>query len=190
MDDGDVRSFRSNRPKWLDALLFGVPFGIAMGFTAKADGASWLGAGFMATSGMPFGFFMAWWASGWPREADQPESDLTTDDLQLARRTALRGPVPADPKIQAAAIRIATHHLAQAMAHRKFMILVGGVMLIATVGAASTGSLWAVLFAFSAGTTFYHHGYRPRQLKRRTEVLRAADASVGRPAIGPPRVEE
>jgi Flp pilus assembly protein TadB len=190
VDDGDVRSFRSNRPKWLEALLFGVPFGIAMGLTAKSDGAGWLGAGFMATSGIPFGLAMAWWASGWPREADQPESDLTTDELQLARRTASRGPVPADPKVQAAAIRIVTHQLAQAMAHRKFMILVGGMMLIATVGAASAGSLWAVLFAFSAGTALYSHGYRPRQLKRRIEMLRTADNPVRRSATGPTRPEE
>ena len=178
LDDERVRSYPADPPKWVVALLTGIPFGIAMGLSAKSDGAGWPGVCFMATSGIPFGLAMAWQAPLWLRGADQAEAGLATDKLPVARVVASRGPVPADPETQAAAIRIASHELTQAMRHRTFKILAGSAMLIPTVGAITAGSLWAVPYALAAGSVLYFSGYRPRQLKRRIELLRATDSSV------------
>jgi hypothetical protein len=177
VDDERVRPYRSDPPKWVIALLAGVPFGIAMGLSARSDGLGWPGAVFMATSGVPFGLLMAWQLPRWRRGADQVEAGLAADKLPLARLAASGGPVPADPEIRAAATRIASHELVQATRHRTFHILAASCMLIGTVGAATAGSLWAFLYAFAAGAILYFHGYRPRQLKRRIELLRAGHGS-------------
>ena len=178
VDDVRVRSYLADPPKWVVALLAGVPFGIAMGLSAKSDGAGWPGAAFMATSGVPFGLAMAWQAPRWRRGTDQAEAGLATDKLPAARVAASRGPVPADPEIRAAATRIASHELALAMRHRKFRLLAGSLMLIPTVGAITAGSLWAVPYALTSGSVLYLSAYRPLQLKRRIELLRATEGSM------------
>jgi len=149
-----------------------------MGLSAKLDGEGWFGAGFMATSGIPFGLAMAWWGRRWRRERGRMETDLPADKVQVARLAASRGPVPADPEIRAAAVRIAAHELAEVTRHRRFRILIGGVMLIATVGAAQAGSLWALLYAACAAAVLYFQWHQPRQLRRRIDLLSAADTST------------
>ena len=181
MDDERVRSYLSDPPRWVVAVLTGVPFGIGMGLWVKFDGAGWPEAGFWATSGIPFGLATAWWAARWGREAAQAEAGLAADKLPAARLAASRGPVPADPEIRAAALRIASHELAEATRHRRSKILAIGLMVIGTVGAASEGSLWALLYATVAGALLYVHGYRPRQLIRRIELLRAAEIRSSEP---------
>ncbi|MEU4607452.1 hypothetical protein AB0F43_31085 [Kribbella sp. NPDC023972] len=170
-----MRAYLSDLPRWVEAALAGVPFGIAMGLFAKLDGAGWLGAGFVASSGIPFGLMMAWWGPRWRGELERAEADVPPDKLQVARRAASRGPVPEDPEVRAAAVRIASAELTQALRNRKFMLLFGGVVLIAVVGAAAEGSLWALLYAFVAAVVLYFHWYRPRQLRRRIELLGAAE---------------
>ena len=44
-------------------------------------------------------------------------------------------------------------------------------MLIGSVGAALSGSLWAVLYAFAGCTMVYSGLYLPKQLRRRIELL-------------------
>ena len=170
-----MRAYLSDPRRSVQALIAGVPFGIAMGLSAKLGGAGWAGAGFIATSGIPFGLIMGPWASRWRRERAQAEAGLATDKLRAARRAASRGPVPADPEVREAAIRIASHQLANILRHRIFRMLLGGVMLLATVGAAAAGSLWALVYGLAAAGSLYFHGYWPRQLKRRIELLSAPD---------------
>jgi Flp pilus assembly protein TadB len=172
-----VGAYLSDPPRWLIAVVAGGMFGIAMGLSAKFDGDGWFGAGLMATSGIPFGLTTAWWTSRWRRERDQVEADIPAEKLQATRLAAARGPVPTDPEIRAAAARIAAHELTEVTRHRRLRILLGGVMLIGTVGAAAAGSLWALLYAFVAAAVLYTNWYRPRQLRRRIAQLRATDSS-------------
>jgi hypothetical protein len=188
VDDERVRSYLSDPPRWVVAVLIGVPFGLAMGLWDKSDGSSWSGAAFMATSGIPFGLVTAWRWPQWRRQADQAaaglaqaEAGLAADKLPAARLAATRGPVPADPEIRATALRIASHELAEATRHRTFKIFAIGLTVIGTVGAASEGSLSALWSATVAGGLLYLFGFRPRRLQRRIELLRAAEGRWSEP---------
>jgi hypothetical protein len=125
---------------WVLALIAGVPFGVLMGVSAKLDGDGWFGAGFMATSGIPFGLAMAWRGRRWRRERGRVEADLPADKLQVARLAASRGPVPADPEIRAAAARIATW-LAEVVRRDRW------------TGAVGVSSAWLYPAAFAAELT-------------------------------------
>jgi hypothetical protein len=182
VDDERVRAYVSGWPRWAAPVLAGVGFGIAMGLSAKHDGDGWLGAGFMATSGIPFGLATAWWVPRLRRQRELAEAGIPADQLQYARLAASRGPLPAAPEVRAAALQITSYQLAEATKRRKVRILIGGVFLIGTVGAASEGSPWALLYALCGAALVYFHWYWPRQLRRRIELLggdTATDQSFG-----------
>lgn len=171
-----MRAAKSDPPRWLTAVLTGVPFGVALGLWVKLDGGSWLGAGFIALSGIPFGLCMASWSANWKHDLDAAEGDLPPAQLQEARRAATRGPVPADPAVRKAAIRIAAAQLPP-VRQRRLMVLAGGVMVVCAAGAAADGSLWALSYGLSAVVMLYSHGYWPRQIHQRVRQLTSDPAA-------------
>ncbi|MFG1818458.1 hypothetical protein ACGFIF_32160 [Kribbella sp. NPDC049174] len=178
MDDEPVRSYFSGPPRWLLPALAGLIGGAGTGIFVRTDGQSWTESGvFAAISAVLFALGAWWFEPRWKREWAEVEGDLPEDTLQLARRAAERGPVPTDPEIRAAALRIASHSLTGSSWRPgpKAITAIGVVLAIATVGAAVSGSLWAVLYANSTAMMLYSGWLYPRQLRRRIELLTAAD---------------
>lgn len=139
-DDEPVCSYRSGPPTWILALLAGVLFGVGMGIFTKLDGSSWWSAGVGAVvTGVPFGLVMGRWAAKWQRDVRQAQGDLPADEVALAHRAAAGGPVPDDPQVRSAALRLATHQVAQyAGRTRKLQIAVMALLFGASASELST----------------------------------------------------
>jgi hypothetical protein len=172
-----MRTFFSEPPRWLSSVYVGVLGGTGTGFFVKTDGVSWTASGVIAAIAAIVSAAATWWwfEPRWRRERAQVEGDLPAEKLGLARRAAERGPVPTDPEIRAAALRIASHNLTRSSQHPgpRLSTALGVVMAIATVGAALSGSLWAFLYAPTAAVVLYSGLYHPKQLRRRIELLSA-----------------
>ncbi|MFI7060317.1 hypothetical protein ACIBL3_04985 [Kribbella sp. NPDC050124] len=155
-------------------MLFGLSGAVATGLSLKTGGASWAETGgFAALGGVMLAIGMWWAEPRWRRERAEVEGDLPSEKLELARRAAQRGPVPSDPEVRAAALRIASYDLDSStwVPGPRIRTAIGAVMAINAVGAARSGSLWALIFAFSAALMLWFGLYYPRQLRRRIELL-------------------
>jgi hypothetical protein len=153
----------------------GVPFGVFMGLSAKADGDGWLGAGFMATSGIPFGLGMVWASANWRREQAAGLADVPADLVRAARRALSRGDVPDDAELRSAAITVASRDLAETTRQRRHRTVFACASVMFAVFAALSGEWWAVLlFAANGAMSFYLSLIAPRRLRRRLEQFRAA----------------
>jgi hypothetical protein len=174
-EDEPVQSYFSDPPRWLFALWGGVTGGAGVGLFVKVvTEASWAASGIMAVIAAGVATVSVWWLEpGWRRKRDELEGGLSADKVALARRAAMRGPVSDDPEVRAAALRIASDGLTKSrwQPGPRLTAALGGVMLIGSVGAALSGSLWAVLYASAGCTTVYSGLCVPRQLRRRIELL-------------------
>jgi hypothetical protein len=110
------------------------------------------------------------------RRVDYLTKKALGDTPAPVRRAALqalrRRPVPADPEVRAAAIRLAEHELVQMRRWRTalliicgFEVAVNGFLLI------SSGSLWRLLQVAIYLFLFVYQFYRPRYLRARIELL-------------------
>ncbi|MGW1340936.1 hypothetical protein ACWCOV_07760 [Kribbella sp. NPDC002412] len=160
---------------WLISVSFGLIGAVGMGLFVRTDGASWATtAGFAAVSGVMFAFAMWRFEPRIRRELAEVEGDLPAEKLELAHRAARRGPVPSDPEIRAAALRIASHQLGSSstwIPGPRFRTAIGALMVINAVGSAVSGSFWALIYGTSATLLLYSGLYYPRQLRRRMELL-------------------
>jgi hypothetical protein len=100
---------------------------------------------------------------------------MSRDSATLAYRAAQRGKAPADPKIRAAALRIAERNLASAGQTRLWLTIAMACTLPGVAFLGLGGDSWwdavpTVGVAVGIGFTLAI----PRQLRRRVEVLRAA----------------
>jgi hypothetical protein len=172
-----VQSYFSDPPRWLWAVWSGLICGTGVGFFFKTDGSGWTASGIIAGLAA-IAFALAAWLfePGWRRKREELEGGLPAEKLKLARRASMRGPVPTDPEIRAAALRFAFDGLARSRWQfgPRFTTALGVLMGIASVGAAVSGSLRAVPYAVSATVILYSGWYLPRQLRRRIELLSAA----------------
>lgn len=177
VDDGPVPSHFSDPPRWLRVAFACLVGGAGTGLLAKTDGVSWTTSGVAAViGGIVFAVAIWRFEPKWRRERAEIEGGLPADKLRLARRAAERGPVPADPEIRAAALRIASRNLTTLQRPGpRITTAIGVVMAIATIGAAMSGSWWAPLYALSACATLYSGLYRPKQLRRRIELITATE---------------
>jgi hypothetical protein len=100
-------------PAWVICLLTGVPFGAAMGTYSKIDGSS---LKFAVIGGVLIGFLFGTTMAFTLRRQRKllvraVGPDTSPVDRRAAGRALRRGPVPADPEVRAAAIRLARHQL-------------------------------------------------------------------------------
>jgi hypothetical protein len=157
------------------ALVFGVPFGVAMGVSVKLDGAGWFGAVFMATSGVPFGLSMAWWDARWRRDRRQLVADIPPELIPAARNAVSKREVPDDPAVREATARLAARNLAAATQRRLAKTVIGVALVVATIAAATHGSWWAALYGSSAALLLFQTWIAPRRLRRQIHRLRAGE---------------
>jgi hypothetical protein len=173
-----VPSHFPDPPRWLRMSLACLVGGAGTGIFVRTDGASWTTSAVVGgIAGIVFALAIWWFEPKWRRERAELEGDLPADKVQLARRAAERGPVPTDPEIRAAALRIASHGLTTSSRYPgpRLTTAIGVVMAIATIRAAMSGSWWAPLYALSASAMLYSGLYRPKQLRRRIDLLAAPD---------------
>ncbi len=171
-----MRSNPPGRPRWLTSTVAGLLGGAGTLAFIRTDGESWTTSGVFAAISAVLCALGAWWIEPrWQREWAEVEGDLPADKVELARRAAERGPVPTDPEIRAAALRIAAHRLTGSSFQPgpKATTALGVVMSVAAVGAAVSGSLWTLLYTASAATMLYSGWLYPRKLRRRIQLLSA-----------------
>ncbi|MEV0794402.1 hypothetical protein [Kribbella sp. NPDC050459] len=170
-----MHRYLADPPRWLFAIWYGVVGGVAVGLWGKVvTEASWARSGIVAIIGTIVATGTVWWLEpGWRRQRDELEGGLSADKAALARRTAVRGPVPDDPEVRAAALRIASKSLIRSrwQPGPRLTTALGGMMAIGSVGAALSGSLLAVLYALTGAGMLYSGLYLPKQLHRRIELL-------------------
>jgi hypothetical protein len=109
LDDVGMRRGVTRPPIWLGGVLSGLLFGVAFGAFVRYDGAGWGATVAVALgAGVFFGVAMGRWSRRWDRTMREAEPDLSADETKAAHRAAVGGPVPDDPRIRAAALKIAT----------------------------------------------------------------------------------
>jgi Flp pilus assembly protein TadB len=173
-NDERMRAYLSKAPRWIMAVSIGLPFGIMMGIYIKIDGpTSWMGAvvgGLVA--GVFFGAVMAFSIDKRLRAMRAAVGDLPAGEAKAARRAADRGPIPTDPEIRAAAVRIATQQLdlLRPVLRRRF--IVGMVLLLTfSVVGAVIESPWYLLYALVPALFLTSQWYLPRRIRRRIRLL-------------------
>jgi hypothetical protein len=168
-----MRDYMSGAPKWVVAVIAGTFFGTGVGIFIKSDGSSWtetiIGA---LVLGVAFGIPAAFWFDKERRESCAAEGDLPTDKLKSAHRAAERGPIPEDPEVRAAALRIATHHLQQ-IQYAPRLVAIGWpvLLLIITVIGSVTDSPWHLIFAVVPVFILVGQVSLPTRTRRRIELL-------------------
>jgi hypothetical protein len=122
-------------------------------------------------SGVLFGGFMGPFTAWQTRRMRSATGEASTDEVLLASRAVLRGPVPIDPELRATTHRLATHRLAQLERWRVFTTVVFVLAVIGEAFAAVAISPWFWLaVAFFAGMLTYSV-WLPARLRRRIELL-------------------
>ncbi|HEY0617565.1 MAG TPA: hypothetical protein VGD15_08260 [Kribbella sp.] len=171
-----MRLYLSEPPRWVLAVLFGIPFGIGMGIVVKRDASTWAEAGIGAlVMGVAFGLGMGFATDKWLRTMRAAEGHLKREKVPSAHRAAQRGPVPDDPEVRAAALRIATQQLDLDRRAPLLVIIPAALLLVGVVAASVTESPWHLLFAVVPGLMLFGRWYRPRQLRRRVALLSGSD---------------
>jgi Flp pilus assembly protein TadB len=173
-NDQRMRAYLSKAPRWIMAVIIGLPFGIMMGIYTKIDGPmSSAGAvleGLVA--GVFFGVAMAFSIDKRRRAMRAAVGDLPTGEAKAARRAADRGPIPTDPEIRAAAVRIATQQLdlLRPVLRRRFIVAMVLLLTFSVVGAVIE-SPWYLLYALVPALLLTSLWYLPRRIRRRIRLL-------------------
>lgn len=157
--------------------MSGIPFGVVMAVVGILDGepvvVSVVAA---AAGGVFFGAFMGAFQARMNRRTKAAIDDVPADRLPALYRSAMRGALPEDPDVRAAAVRLVAHDLERSRRTLKWGMVVLGAFLLLTVWLAVTSSprwwggvvFWGCFMAFSVWVPF--------RLRRRLALLRDADA--------------
>jgi hypothetical protein len=105
------------------------------------------------------------------RLQDRAMGDSPVDVRRAAVKAAWKGPVPADPEVRAAALRLAQEHLAKTGKARLLVFVGVGLVLISAVGSAVTGSPWRLLFIALYVPLLVTVVRAPNRLRRRIAEL-------------------
>jgi hypothetical protein len=169
-----MRSGVSKPPNWFMGVLSGLLFGVGFAAFVKYDGAGW-GAtvGIGLASGVFFGFSMGRWGGRWARTMQEAESELSAEEAKAARRAADRGPVPDDPRIRMAALKIATAQqtLEVSGARRIFPQVVAVLVVVGVIVSAITESPWNLVFLVGPVAILYGGLVAPRRTRQRIRLL-------------------
>lgn len=172
-DDEQMRGYLSDAPKWVVAVIAGTFFGTFMGIFIKSDGSRWTETIISAlVLGVAFGIPAGFWFDKQRRQMRAAEGDLPTDQLKSAHRAAERGPIPEDPEVRAAALRIATHHLQQ-LQQTPRLVAIGMpiVLLIVSAIGSMTDSPWYLILAVVPVFILVSQLTLPKRIQRRIELL-------------------
>jgi hypothetical protein len=174
-NDERMRAYLSKAPRWIMAVITGLPVGIMMAIYTKIDGpTSWLGAVLGGlVGGVCFGAVMAFSIDKRRRAMRAAVGDLPRGEAKAARRAADHGPIPTDPEIRAAAVRIATQlqlDLLRPIRRRLFIVAMVLSLTFSVVGAVIE-SPWYLLYALVPALLPTSQWYLRRHIRRRMKLL-------------------
>lgn len=162
-------------PAWATCLLIGIQFGAAMGTSSWVYGASPTYAVISgAIAGLIFGIAMTLFLRRQNAQLRQAVGDLPPP-LQRAASRALRGAIPADPEVRAAATRLAKYRLAVMRRWRTASLIIWGLLLALSVITLFDGSLWRLVLVVLCLLLLVIQFTEPRRLRARIELLESAD---------------
>lgn len=163
-----------NAPRWVLGLVSGLLFGVLMAVFVAVRGAGWGEVLFMAVfGGLFFGAFMGPVTFRQNQRVRSAVAGLSPAAQRAAVRATLRGPVPAEAQVRAAASRLVMQQTAQVKRLRRWPLLLytgfsllSGWLALTDSGWWSLGvGYWAVMLA---GQVWFM-----RRLRRRAEMLDA-----------------
>ena len=169
-----MRERLQSAPWWVMSLISGGFFGVWMTiFGYLEHPGSWTRAIVIGlTEGVFFGAIMGPLQARQRRKRVAAIGSMPAHDLRVAGRAAMRGPVPADPRVRQAAEWLATTQLKASSRYRWIGLIIVAFYTVASVAFALTWSLWwwpVAVAAFSLCAWFI---VLPRQLRRRIEMLK------------------
>ncbi|WP_062985614.1 hypothetical protein [Nocardia anaemiae] len=179
-----------NAPWWALSLYFGVVFAIWMAvlwpIVNHEYSSGEIGGGAVAAvvGGIIFGAVMGPVTARQFRQLNSVIGPLSNSAYRLAKRAAIRGPVPSDPEIRRAALAIASRGSAR-LKRGKWtygtLSIIEAILAVSYAYQAITSSAWywgqATLFAVLSGVMLYPL-WLSGQLERRIELLRSSEVSV------------
>jgi hypothetical protein len=162
-------------PVWAVGIIEGIYFGVIMGFFDGSQDHDWKAA---AASGLFAGVFFGV-AMGFTidrqrdkiRDIAQP---VPNEKFEAAYRASLKGPIPKDPEIYAASVRLLRYRLQRIQRTRRWNAPIFGLFILLGVYLVITsGAVWwlaVAVFTLMVPLTYW----RARQTRLRCEVLRIA----------------
>lgn len=170
-----MRAYLLNAPRWGLGVVHGVLFGAVMavvGLLRDETAPEALARGVF--SGTVFGLLMAASSYRQDRRLREAVDGLPPRQQQVALRAVARGPVPDEPEVRAAALRLAERQLA---ANRRFrtvnVVLFGGLLMVAA-SLAVTGSPWWWLGVALWSAALAGQVWTGRRLEQRVALLSPA----------------
>jgi MFS family permease len=171
-----VREHLLRAPWWVHSLMSGVPFGVVMALLERLrDDEPW---GAAVSGGVPggvlFGAVMGPFLQRQAARTLAATGPMAPWIRRAATRAAWRGPVPADPEVRAAALRVVDHQLAEWQRRRTFLVGTYAFFTGLCVVLALTSSAWWWLAALGFGGMLGVSVLMPGWLRRRRTLLQAA----------------
>jgi hypothetical protein len=171
-----VRDRLLQAPWWVLSLVIGGTYGGVLALFGRfRDGESWGAAlaGGLVSGGI-FGAGMGPCVRWQNKRLLAAVGSVPGHVRRAATRTAWRGPVPADPELRAAALRIIDHQLAEWQRRRTFLVGTYAVFtgLCVVLALTSSASWWLAALGFGGmlGVSVLMPGW----LRRRRTLLQAA----------------
>ncbi|GAA3591178.1 hypothetical protein GCM10022235_73070 [Kribbella ginsengisoli] len=169
----------------LSGLLYGVLFGVGTHYLMHLRWSAALIAG--AASGPPFGVLIALVKRRGDRALSSLPGDLTRKERQAAVRAALRGPVPTDPAIRAAALDYGRRQLDRYRTRwmRVLLILMPILFVLLAVSTLLDDDRpwWRAIPQLLGAAAFGVMAFERRRLRRRVAELSAADNTGDHPTM-------
>lgn len=172
MLDCDVRAYLLGAPRWLLGLIQGLFFGVGMTvFSLVTTDRHWAGAVIGGLfGGVVFGLVMAPIAYRQNKGVREASGLTSPDDQRAALRAAVRGPVPSNPHIREAALRIAAQQRQEVLSKRLFSIVTFVAIGALNIFLAVTESPWwwfsVILFASLLSWQLWLPGHLARREPR------------------------
>ena len=169
----------STAPRWVLALVTGVPFAVVMSVYAAMTltnltvaGRVYVGVVVGIVGGAFFGFFMGWFTERRRNDVPVRAVDEVPDALRpVVMRSAWRDPAPADPFVRHAALRVVED--SRELNHRRWRstAVIFTCFSLFHLALALTSSRWYWLgFALFAGLLALHLAW-PRRIDQRIAIL-------------------
>jgi hypothetical protein len=167
-----MRDRLNSTPTWALFLILWLAWTavlFAVGIIPTRDYLWSLGLG--AAVGLLVGAAMTFALKARLRWENRALGDTPKDARSQALRAAVKGPIPTDPELRAAALAVAEEQLRQLRRSRRLMIVALVMSGIAAVGLAFTSSPWHLLLLVFYLPTLHTFFFAPNRLRKRISQL-------------------